>query len=222
MDTKDIRKEVETRFVVLGIRHFENGEHHWLVATRGDAEAFAEEGKVVRDKGWLGDPPAFTSLMDAERYAMSFAHAEYTLAQWEVRRPTLYVVELDAYFDILAQVNYAYPDEAESWSDAKEADFERECDCEDIANLAVWDSDTDKERFGEGALGFARAMNAIDGIHAWVSVETGSDIVAVLDRDNTIEGLRDFVDNYSRELDLKVKSVEFLYAKDGVAYYTVK
>lgn len=132
-------------YVVVGVRHFANGEHHW-VAPKYDEEAVgcADEGEVTE----MGThrKPVFSSLADAERYAMSFAHGECTLAQWETRRPTWYVVEAQAFVAVAERAEYILPSGAEEWGDAKWDDYVRECDCEDIKGYALWDSDTDEER----------------------------------------------------------------------------
>ena len=55
-----------------------------------------------------------------------------------------------------------------SSSAAKVEDFERECDCEDIVNLALWDSETDEERTPQKILDIARHIDNIEGLSAWV------------------------------------------------------
>lgn len=158
-------KQKNEGFVVLGIRHFINGEHHWLAPIDiEEARAFGEQGEVTELEGY--EKPVFESMTDAEHYAMSLAHGEYTLAQWEARRPTWYVVEVDTYLEIVNKDNYSLPTEAEKWSDAKVADFERECDCEDIENLALWDSESDVERIPLFVV--ARRIDNIEGLSAWV------------------------------------------------------
>lgn len=134
-------------FIVLGIRHYINGEHHWIAPCDiEEAKAFGECGKVMELEAY--EKPVFESMTDAENYAMSLAHGKCTLEQWESGRPTWYVVEVDAYLAIVERGIYSLPTEAEMWSDAKVADFERECDCEDIVNMALWDSETDEEKIG--------------------------------------------------------------------------
>lgn len=219
MDKKDTEncKEVTNRFVVMGIRHFENGEHHWIAHNVSiDALAFAEEGKVEANDYYK---PVFTSLADAERFAMSIVHGEYALAQWETRRPTMYIVEEETYIAIVEKDSYSLPKEAEEWSDAKMADFERECDCEDIANLAVWDSETDDERFTEAAMLVARELNSISGMRAWITPEG---LVGVEDKENTTDGVRDFVDNMNRLGELGCEDVEFSHTDGESVYFEVK
>lgn len=165
-------KKEELGFVVVGIRHFENGEHHWMspsvdsVEDWIDAEAFAEDGKVRKNAYYK---PVYTSLADAERYAMKYVHGEISLAQWEKCRPTMYVLEEEQYIAIVERDNYNLPKEAERWGDAKVADYERECDCEDIQALAVWDSDTDEESHSEKVLRTVYALNGEEGMKAWVT-----------------------------------------------------
>lgn len=165
-------KKEELGFVVVGVRHFENGEHHWIAPSVDDvedwieAEAFAEDGKVRQNAYYK---PVYTSLADAERYAMKYVHGEVTLAQWEKCRPTMYVLEEEQYIEIVERDDYNLPKEAELWGDAKVADFERECDCEDIQALAVWNSDTDEESHSERVLRTVYALNGKDGMNAWVT-----------------------------------------------------
>lgn len=167
MSTTNETKKKVNGFVVMGVRHFENGEHHWLAPCDiEEARAFGNEGEVTELEGY--EKPVFESMTDAEHYAMSLAHGEYTLAQWEKGRPTWYVVDVDTYLAIVERDNYSLPNEAEAWSDAKVADFERECDCEDIVNLALWDSETDEERNQQNILDVARYIDNIEGLSAWV------------------------------------------------------
>ena len=164
--TNDTEKKFKG-FVVMGVRDFCNGEHHWLAPSDiEEARAFGEQGEVTELEGY--EKPVFESMTDAEHYAMSLAHGEYTLAQWETGRPTWYVVDVDTYLAIVERDEYSLPNEAESWSDAKVADFERECDCEDIVNLALWDSETDKEKIPQKTLDVARHIDNIEGLSAWV------------------------------------------------------
>lgn len=137
-------KNDAVKFVVVGIRHFENGEHHWFAPSgvgmyEDTPEPFG--GRI----GTAYRKPLFDKMEDAENWAMSMVHGAWRLAQWETRRPTFIVVEKDTYISIVENVSYAYPEEAEKWSDAKMDDFERECDCEDFMNQRLWDSDTDAE-----------------------------------------------------------------------------
>ena len=213
----DTKKKVKG-FVVMGVRDFCNGEHHWLAPSDiEEARAFGEQGEVTELEGY--EKPVFESMTDAEHYAMSLAHGEYTLAQWETGRPTWYVVDVDTYLAIVERDNYSLPKEAELWGDAKAADFERECDCEDIVNLALWDSETDKEKIGERTLSAARELDYIDGMSSWV-VEDGE--IAVTDGELTIEGIRDFVDNVFREGTLGCNSIEFDRSEGKTAYFKVK
>ena len=214
--TNDTEKKVKG-FVVVGVRDFCNGEHHWISPCDiEEARAFGDKGEVTFLKEYK---PVFESMIDAERYAMSLAHGEYTLAQWESGRPTWYVVDVDTYLAIVERDNYAWPEECESWSDAKAADFKRECDCEDIVNLALWDSETDEEKLGERTLNAARELDYIEGMSSWV-VEDGE--IAVTAGELTIEGIRDFVDNVFREGTLGCNSIEFDRSEGKTAYFKVK
>lgn len=153
-------------YVVMGIRHFMNGEHHWITPERMDEAMGCAEGEVIELEGY--GKPVFANMKDAERFAMSLAHGEWRLAQWESGRPTWYVVDVDSYLFLVEKDSYALPEESESWSDAKMADFERECDCEDIVNLALWDSVSDEDRVSESVLKVMVEINGIDGLAAWV------------------------------------------------------
>ena len=214
--TNDREKKVKG-YVVMGVRDFCNGEHHWL-APEDMAEARGcAEGEVIELEGY--GKPVFAAMKDAERFAMSLAHGEYTLAQWESGRPTWYVVDSDTYLAIVERDNYSLPNEAESWSDAKVADFERECDCEDIVNLAFWDSETDEEEIGESTLSAARELDFFDGMSSWV-VEDGE--IAVTDDELSIEGIRDLVDVVFSEGALGCNSIEFDRNEGKTAYFKVK
>ena len=208
-------KQNKVGFVVLGIRHFINGEHHWIAPEREDAAAFAEDGEVRENEY---GKPVFTSLKDAENYAMSIVHDEYTLAQWEERRPTMYVVEECVFVDIVEKDNYTYPECAEKWSDAKVADFERECDCEDIENQALWDSITDTERVSEYMIQVAHALSAVDGLVAWI--DEGSK-VCVEAKDMTADEIRDFVYGMEDKEPFCRGSIEFNRAEGKTAYFDV-
>ena len=165
-NTNKAEKKVKG-FVVIGVRHFENGEHHWIAPCDiEEAKAFGECGKVVELEAY--EKPVFESMTDSEHFAMSLAHGKRTLEQWEAKRPTWYVVEVDTYLAIVERGEYSLPLEAEEWSDAKVADFERECDCEDIVNLALWDSETEEERMPQKILDIARHIDNIEGLSAWI------------------------------------------------------
>lgn len=214
--TNDTEKNVKG-FVVMGIRDFCNGEHHWLAPGDFlDGSGFAEEGKVTTLEAYR--KPVFSSMKDAENFAMSLAHGEYMLAQWETGRPTWYVVKVDTFLAIVERDNYNLPTEAEEWSDAKVDDFERECDCDDIVKLALWDSETDEEKIGESTLSAARALSYIEGMSLWV-VEDGE--IAVTDRELPIEGIRDFVDKMFCEGRLGCNSIEFDRSEGKTAYFKV-
>lgn len=140
MDKKNDNK----KFMVVAIRHFSNGEHHWLAPEGAmpygdDPVAFGAEGVNAYGKPW------FNTVKEAEDYAMSLRHGEWALAQWEERRPTFVVVEDCVFCAVMERDNYPWPDDCEEWNDAKAADFERECDIDEFLRNAVWDSDTDEE-----------------------------------------------------------------------------
>lgn len=216
-NTNKAEKKVKG-FVVMGVRHFENGEHHWIAPCDiEEAKAFGECGKVVELEAY--EKPVFESMTDAEHFAMRLAHGEYTLEQWESGRPTWYVVEVDTYLAIVERDEYSLPLEAEEWSDAKVADYERECDCEDIVNLALWDSETDEEKIGERTLSAARELDNIKWMSSWV-IEEGK--IAVTDEGLTIEGIRDFVDKLFRAGTLGCNSIEFDRSEGKTAYFKVK
>ena len=215
--TNETEKKV-TGYVIMGVRDFINGGHDWIAPCDiEEARAFGDEGDVTVLEGY--EKPVFESMTDAEHYAMSLAHGEYTLAQWESGRPTWYVVDVGSYLFIVEKDDYPLPKEAELWSDAKVTDFELECDCEDIENLAFWDSKSDEERIGEKTQSAARELDRIDGMDSWV-VEDGK--IAVKDVEYTIEGIRDFVDNMFREGNLGCESIEFDRSEGDVAYFNVK
>lgn len=210
-------EKVAEGFMVLGVRHFANGEHHWLAPEGADAEAFGELGKVTELDGYY--KPVFSNLKDAENYAMSLAHGECRLASWEMKRPTYHVVEADAYIALVEKDSYALPEDAEEWSDAKMADFERETDCEDIEALSLWDSDSDEEIPEVVGVLAARALDSIDGMSARVVTDG---VIAVTDKEYTIDGIRDFVDNYFREGALGCANIEFSHSDGDTAYFAVK
>lgn len=63
-------KQNNKGFVVLGIRRFINGEHHWLAPCDiKEARAFGEQGEVTELEGY--EKPVFETMIDAEHYAMS-------------------------------------------------------------------------------------------------------------------------------------------------------
>lgn len=208
------------RFLVLGIRHFENGEHHWLAPEdMEEAKAFGESGSVTELPDYR--KPIFSSMKDAENYATSLAHGECTLAQWECRRPTWYVVEEWVYVDMMDKERYSYPREAEAWSDAKVADFERECDCEDIACLAVWNSDDDEERTSEKTLAIVYRLNLLTGLDAWLDAESGGDVIAIAVGGQNKECVADYiecVEGFPKD------SLEWVKSDESVntAWYRVK
>lgn len=212
-----MKKTNETGFVVMGVRFFCNEEHHWIAPSDiEEAKAFGDKGDVRELEGY--GKPVFESMTDAEHYAMSLTYGEYTLAQYETKRPTWYVVEEWVYVDIVDKDRYSYPSDAEAWSDAKVADFERECDCEDIVNLAVWDSENDEERVSETVLKVITEINGIDGLAAWV--EDGRVAVSPTKTMNK-EAVADYIEGVSGFPHGKVKWVK---SDESVntAWYEVK
>ena len=204
-------KKREGRFMVVAVRHFINDEHHWLAPEAEDASAFGENGSVTKN---AYDKPVFGSMADAERWAMSLSHGEWALSQWEEKRPTFYVVDEEVFLEVVEKDSYAYPPEAEGWSDAKTADYERECDCEDFVNCAFWDSDSDCERNDEAAIVLAREIDGVDGMDAWVTCD---DEIAVSSKDGS-KAAREFVEsNYGDELDFNKQSPDSIlfYVKSG-------
>ena len=133
------------RFVVVGIRHFMNGEHHWMAPESGvdyadDAEPFGAIGENESRK------PLFGKVDDAANWAMAMQNGEWALAQWEYSRPTFLVIPDEVYAETVGRASYPLPAEAEQWNDAKVVDFERDCDCKGFAKAAVWDSDAEGGR----------------------------------------------------------------------------
>lgn len=211
-------------FVVMGVRHFINGEHHWIAPDAGDedtrmeAEAFGEDGEV-----WVNDyyKPVFSSMADAARYAMCKANDECHLAQWEARRPTYYIVDESSYVAIVEKDSYSYPEEAEEWSDAKTADFERECDCEDIEHLAYWDSDNGEDRLSEGVVKTAWAIDDMKGMRAWITPLEG--YVSVEGKGLTANGVREFVEEKMRDGTLGwCETIELVRSEGDTATFFVK
>lgn len=215
-------KKEELGFVVVAVRHFSNGEHHWFAPDAKEvedwieAEAFTEEGKVRRNEYYK---PVFTSMADAERYAMSKRHGEWTLAQWEEKRPTFYLLEESAFVSIVEKDDYSLPKGAESWSDAKAADFERECDCEDIEFLSLWDSESDEERINEKTAKVIDEINkGMEGVDAWYD---DGYVLLHYSKGQNKEACADFIEGMEGFPRGKLEWVKSEEA-DGVAYYRVK
>jgi len=153
----------KTKYVVVAIRHFINGEHHWMAPEGAmpygdDPVAFGADG--VNDYG----KPLFNTVKEAEDYASSLRHGEWALAQWEERRPTFVVVEDAVFGQVEEQDAYPWPDDCEEWNDAKGADFERACDCNEFMRNRIWDSDADEEFIGY----YIGKVNEIPGLAAWM------------------------------------------------------
>ena len=135
-------------FVVVAVRHFMNGEHHWLAPEAGmeyvdDPFAFGENGEVF---GNYYGKPVFEALKDAEDWAMSLMRGGWALAEFEARRPTFLVVEEKTFIEVMtSEDSIALPKEAEYWSDAKMDDYERELDIRKFEENKLWDSDSDEE-----------------------------------------------------------------------------
>lgn len=206
-------------FVVMGVRHFINGCHEWLAPCDiQEAMAFGEQGEVTELEEYM--KPVFESMTDAEHYAMSLAHGEYTLAIWERIRPTWYVVDFDTYLAIVERDEYSLPEEAERWSDEKVADFEREMDCEDIEYLAYWDSENDEDRIAEGGVKTAWAIDDMKGMRAWITREG---YVSVEGKGLTANGVREFVEEKMRDGTLGwCKAIELVRSEGDTATFFVK
>lgn len=135
-------------FVVVAVRHFMNGKHHWIAPEAGmeyvdDPFAFGENGEVWSN--YYGKP-VFEALKDAEDWAMSLRRGEWALAEFEDRRPTFLVVEEKTFIEVMtSEGSIALPKEAEYWSDAKMDDYERELDIRKFEENKLWDSDSDEE-----------------------------------------------------------------------------
>lgn len=136
------------RFMVVAVRHYMNGEHHWFAPEAGmdwgdDPFAFDENGKVEENDY---KKPVFAALKDAEDWAMSLRRGEWALAEFEDRRPTFLVVEEEKWVEWMEnEEGIALPKEAEFWSDAKMDDYEREMDIRKWEENKLWDSDSDEE-----------------------------------------------------------------------------
>ena len=153
----------EPKYIVVAIRHFINGEHHWM-APEGDMpygdspSAFGARGTNVFGK------PLFDTLTSAEDWAMSLRNGEWALAQWEEKRPTFVVLENDKFCEIMWNDAYPCPDDCEGWNDAQSADFERACDCNEFMRNRIWDSDADEECIAY----YVAKVNALSGLSAWI------------------------------------------------------
>ena len=205
-------------FVVMGVRHFINGVHEWLAPCDiEEARAFGEEGEVTE----LYMKPVFESMTDAEHYAMSLALGEYTLALWERTRPTWYVVDVNTYLAIVERDEYSLPEEAEEWSAAKVADFERTMDCEDIEYLAYWDSENDEDRLAESVVKTAWAIDDMKGMRAWITPREG--YVSVEGKGLTANGVREFVEEKMRDGTLGCcEKIELVRSEGDTATFFVK
>ena len=153
----------DARYIVVAIRHFINGEHHWFAPEAGmpygdDPVAFGAFGENRYSK------PLFSTVKSAEDYAMSLRHGEWVLAQWEDRRPTFVVVEDEVYLKVMESDSAPFPAESEGWTDAEAADYERTCDCDEFMTNRIWDSDSDEVCLDY----FVRRVNAINGLSAWI------------------------------------------------------
>ena len=153
----------EPKYIVVAIRHFINGEHHWM-APEGDMPygdspaAFGARGINVFGK------PLFDKVKSAEDWAMSLRNGEWARAQWEEKRPTFVVLENDKFCEIMWNDAYPWPENCEGWNDAQSADFERACDCNEFMRHRIWDSDADEEFIGY----YVTKVNAINGLSAWI------------------------------------------------------
>lgn len=164
----------EGRFVVVAVRHFENGEHHWFAPSgKGDYEdspyAF---GEVLGLDCATGEKPVFGMLKDAVNWAMSMVHGEWALAQWEYKRPTFIVITEEEWCKMIEDPEYTYPEHSEEWSDEQASDWERADDINWMMRICQWDSDSDSEH----VVAYVRKVNDCEGLSAW---EGNDGLVAV-------------------------------------------
>lgn len=153
----------EPKYVVVAIRHFINGEHHWM-APEGDMP-YGDSPSAFGARGInLFGKPLFATVKSAEDWAMSLRNGEWALAQHEDKRPTFVVVENDKFSEIMWKDAYPWPDDCEEWNDAQAADFERACDCDEFIRNRIWDSDADEEFCGY----YIGKVNEIPGLSAWI------------------------------------------------------
>ena len=83
----------------------------------------------------------------------------------------------------------------------------------------VADSDSDEEHPAVVGVLAARALNSIDGMSARVVTDG---VIAVKDKEYTIDGIRDFVDNYFCEGALGCTNIEFSHSNGDTAYFVVE
>lgn len=161
--SKKIDFEKKDRFVVVAIRHFENGEHHWF-APEGTTE-YEDDPKAFGAVG-VSDyyKPVFEKLDDAVNWAMSMVHGMWALAQWEYKRPTFVVITEDEWEKMVEDPEYTYPAGSEEWTDAQVDDWERADDIRWMMRVCQWDSESDCEH----ANSYVRRVNDIEGLTAWL------------------------------------------------------
>ena len=159
-----MNEQTETKFMVAGIRHFANGEHHWF-APDGTGD-FEDDPKAFGASDTLNycGKPLFERLYDAVNWAMAMVHGAWGLAQWESRRPTFIVIMQDAWTKLIEDPVYNYPKGSEEWSDEHVADWERADDIRWMMTVRQWDSDSDCEHPNS----FVRRVNECEGLKAWL------------------------------------------------------
>ena len=159
-----MNEQTEKRFVVVAIRHFENGEHHWFAPDgRGD---FEDDPKAFGGSDTLNDcgKPLFTKVDDAANWAMAMVHGAWRLDQWEFKRPTFVIITDDEWTKLILDSEYTYPKGSEEWSDEQVADWERADDIRWMMRVCQWDSDSDCEHPNS----FVRRVNDCEGLTAWL------------------------------------------------------
>lgn len=216
MDKKNDNK----RFMVVAIRQFSNGEHHWLAPEseeHDDPFAF----NAIEENAY--GKPVFGNIKDAEGWAVSLLNGEWVLAQWETSRPVFLVVEESVYHSFMDREEYPYPAEAEEWSDAKSADFERECDIDEFRRNAVWDSDSDEEYVSKAEVErigkVIERINSLEGLSAWREDEYI--VICYMEKcgnNRLVADAVEAVEGFPREKVEWVKSSE----SDNTVYYKVK
>lgn len=158
-----MNEQTEKMFVVVGIRHFENGEHHWF-APDGSGEYEDDPKAFGAEEEYLEYKPVFAKLDDAENWAMSMYHGAWELASWEYKRPTFVVITDDEWEKLVLDSEYTYPEGSEEWSDEQVADWERADDIRWMMRVCQWDSDSDCERPNS----YVRRVNDCAGLTAWL------------------------------------------------------
>ena len=159
-----MNEQTEKKFVVVAIRHFENGEHHWFAPD--GTEKYEDDPRAFGAEYRLGycDKPLFTKVDDAANWAMAMVHGAWELEQWEFKRPTFVVITDDEWMKLILDSEYTYPKGSEEWSDEQVADWERADDIRWMMRVCQWDSDSDCEHPNS----FVRRVNDCEGLTAWL------------------------------------------------------